>query len=346
MIELKSDCLLFSFPDVHPDAKLEIGFQRTFRIPDDGKTYPLPPGFGNFPLCHVDDHARRVSSDWLERGGVMLPMYQSEAMWLFFMPRHIERRWASYPFAIKVAAGKINAVTGKSWSDGPNARPQDYMVAPGQPWLDGFCVEKGLIRQFVAMPLGAGYTAEEQLTGQAEHGGLQIVAYPMKREVFERRFPERESESSRMCFGFGAPASAAPRAKSKKAMGLAPGGRMKQEIYADPFGFDDWDLDQKSRCCIHIANSLVWREITGRQPPTTPPTAKEYAKAGLPWFDYYDDRAEALAGAPALAGLKSVAELGQEKGDAPLPENESVTPENIVKLRRNLKRDEVREGKF
>src|SRR6516165_8351661 len=333
MIELKHNRLLFSFPDIHPDARLEIGFQRTFRIPDDGKTYPLPPGFGFFPLCHVDDHARRAPAEWLEHGGVMLPMYQSEALWLLFTPRPVARRWTSYPFAIKVAAGKINAVTGKSWSNGLTTAPQDYMVAPRQPWLDGFCVKKGLIRQFVAMPLGAGYTAEEQLTGQAEHGGLQIVVYPMKREVFERRFPERERELDLLC-----EMSASGVFKAKKAlrgdMGLAPGGRMKQEIYSDPFGLDDWDLNQKGRCFVHIANSLVWREITGRQPPTTPPTAKEYAKARLPWFDYYDDGAEALEGAPALAGLKSVAELGKEKGDMPLPENESVTPETIVRLRR------------
>jgi hypothetical protein len=44
--------------------------------------------------------------------------------------------------------------------------------------------------------------------------------------------------------------------------------------------------------------------------------------------------------------LKSVAELGKEKGDVPLPENESVTPETIVKLRRTLGKDEVREGRF
>jgi hypothetical protein len=344
MIELKKDRLLFSFPEVHPDAKLEIGFQRTFRIPDDGKTYPLPPGFGYFPMVHVDDHARRVSPEWLDRGGVMLPMYQSEAMWLLFSPQYIGQRETNYPFAIKVAAGKIDAVTGKSWSKGLHAEPQDYMVAPGQPWLDGFCVEKGLIRQFVAMPLGAGYTAEEQLTGKAEHGGLQIVAYPMKREVFERRFPEllyQSVDSFLMDFEM------APRAAcAGTAMGLAPGGRMKQEIYADPFDFNDWDLKQSSRCFVHIANSLVWRKITGRQPPTTPPTATEYAKAGLPWFDYYDDSAKALDGAPALAGLKSVAEMGKKKGDVPLPENESVTPETIIALRRKLGKDEVREGRF
>jgi hypothetical protein len=342
MIELKRDRLLFSFPDVHPEARLEIGFQRTFRIPDDGKTYPLPPGFGFFPLCHVDDHARRISPDWLDRGGVMLPMYQSEAMWLLFTPRNVNKRWTSYPFAIKVAAGKINAVTGKGWSDGLNARPQDYMVAPNQPWLDGFCVKKGLIRQFVAMPLGAGYTAEEQLTDRAEHGGLQIVVYPMKREVFERRFPEVEYYADSCLRDFDAPAMRGVKRKRGGAdMGLAPGGRMKQEIYEDPFNFDDWDLSQKGRCFVHIANSLVWRE-----PPTTPPTAKEYAKAGLPWFDYYDDNARALEGAPALAGMKSVAELGEEKGDVPLPENESATPEMVVKLRRNLQKDEVREGRF
>ena len=345
MIELKSDRLQFSFPDVHADAKLEIGFQRTFRIPDDGKTYPLPPGFGFFPLRHVDDHAGRVQPEWLDRGGVMLPMYQSEAMWLLFTAPYIPGRSASYPFAIKVAAGKIDAVTGKGWSDGLAARPQDYMVAPRQPWLDGFCVQKGLIRQFVAMPLGAGYTAEEQLTGKAEHGGLQVVVYPMKREVFERRFPEVETiDSCLMDFEVSA---AAPKFKRMRgAMGLAPGGAMKQEIYADPFAFNDWDQTQKSRCFVHIANSLVWSEITGQKPPTTPPTATEYAQAKLPWFDYYDDRAGALTGAQALAGLKSVTELGAEKGDVPLPENESVTPETVVELRRSMGKDEVRQGQF
>jgi hypothetical protein len=267
-------------------------------------------------------------------------------MWLLFTPHHISRRGTGYPFAIKVAAGKIDAVTGKGWSDGLTADPQDYMVAPGQPWLDGFCVKKGIIRQFVAMPLGAGYTAEEQLTGKAEHGGLQIVVYPMKREVFVRRFPERDYVDS-MLVDFDAREVAAGAKRKRSAdMGLAPGGRMKQEIYADPFDFADWDQSQRSRCFVHIANSLVWEEITGKKPPTTPPTAKQYAKAGLPWFDYYDDRATALSGSPTLAGLKSVAELGAEKGEVPLPENASVTPEMVVQLRRKLGKTQVREGRF
>jgi hypothetical protein len=35
------------------------------------------------------------------------------------------------------------------------------------------------------MPMGAGYTAEEQITGKAEHGGLQMIVYPMKAKRYE-----------------------------------------------------------------------------------------------------------------------------------------------------------------
>ena len=126
-------------------------------------------------------------------------------------------------------------------------------------------------------------------------------------------------------------------------MGLAPGGRMKQDIYDDPYKLTDWDLDQCSRCFVHIANSMVWRAITAEAPPTTPPTSEEYTRAGLPWFDWYDDKNQALNGAAPLAGMKSVAQLGKEKGDVPLPENQSVSPENIITLRADLKPGQVRE---
>ena len=94
---------------------LEIEFQRTLRIPDDGKIYPLPAGFGPFPLRHVDDYKDTVPAPWMERGGVLMPMYQSEALWINFSTR--------YPFAVKVAAGKINALTGELWQTDLQAGP-------------------------------------------------------------------------------------------------------------------------------------------------------------------------------------------------------------------------------
>lgn len=340
MIELSHDALEFSFPEVHPSATVHLEFQRTLRIPDDGASYPLPPGLGRFPLRHVDDFAARIAATWIEHGGVMLPMYQSEALWINFHAGYDEAREASYPVAVKIATGKINAVSGQPWTGGLHRQPrQDYVVVPSQPWLDGYCVEKGVIRQFVAMPLGAGYTAEEQLTGRAEHGGLQIEAFPMRRDVFERRFPVRVRSArdtvheSAMHVCCSAPST----------MGLAPGGRMKQQIYRDRFDLADWDLDHGARCFVHILNSLVWRQVTGAPPPTTPPTSKEYTDAGLPWFLWYDDRNAALAGSEALAGMKSVAALGKEKHDVPLPENEPVSPVQVVTLRAGLATDQVRE---
>lgn len=192
MIEMKNNSLIFQFPEIHPSASVDINFQRTLRIPDDDRTYSLPPGLGRFPLAHVDDYSEHVPKAWMEHGGIMLPMYQAEAMWLNFSGTYDDERETEYPFALKIATGKINAVSGTRWNSGLHRRPrQDYVVIPDQPWLDGYSVEKGVIRQFVAMPLGAGYTAEEQVTGKAEHGGLQIMAIPMKRKVYEQRFPKR-----------------------------------------------------------------------------------------------------------------------------------------------------------
>ncbi|HEX5724467.1 MAG TPA: hypothetical protein VFX98_03325 [Longimicrobiaceae bacterium] len=337
MIELRNDALVFSFPEVHPDAVLRVEFQRTLRIPSDGRTYPLPPGRGPFPLRHVDDFAERVPAGWLRHGGVMLPMYQAEALWISF------RSPTGYPFAVKVAAGKIDAVTGKEWSEGLSQRPQNYLVHPGQPWLDGYVVEAGKIRQFVAMPLGAGYSAEEQLTGKGEFGGLQLQVFPLRRELYRPLPPPPAPDMM-----YAAAATARPPAAARAApdMALGMGGSMQQEVYRDRRSPEDWDTAHTSRCFVHLANSMVWRQITGQDPPTVPPTAREYTAAGLPWFDYYAHDQEALAGSDALKGLKTIAELAKEKGHPALPENEPVDPTNLVKLHAKVAPGQVREGVF
>ena len=345
MIELIDDRLIFTFPEVHPDAKLTIEFQRTLRIPDDGKNYPLPPGMGKFPLMHVDDFAENVPRKWLEHGGVMLPMYQSEALWVNFQSAYIVNQ-GEYPFAVKIAAGKINAVTGKPWKDELKKRPQDYMVSSEQPWLDGYCVKKGIIRQFVAMPLGSGYSAEEQISGEAEHGGIQIIVYPMKRSAFEKYFPVKASQVHEGHVYYSLNSSSVSYSADNSEMGLAPGGQMNQEIYKDPFKLDDWETDVYSRCFTHIANSLIWQSITNSTPPTVQFTAKQYTENGLPWFEFYSEGSQPLDGSEVLNGLKSISEMAKEKKDTPLPENESIEPSKIKKIYKKLTPDQVREGTF
>ena len=190
--------------------------------------------------------------------------------------------------------------------------------------------------------LNAGRTAEEQITGKGEFGGLQIIAYPMKRETFERRFPK----GPRIL----ATCQDMMLRKLSTEMGLGAGGRMRQEIYEDPFDFKDWDRSTSSRCFVHIANSLLWRAITNEEPPTTTPTAKEYTAAGLPWFDYYNEGSETIEGSDILKQLRSVIALEREQvvltDDMPDIENEPIGRPRVVRLGKKHSRFQVREGMF
>lgn len=302
-----------------------LNFQRTLRIPDDGGTYPLPPGLGTFPICRVEDYKARVPGAWLEHGGVFIPMYQREALWISFIARY----WK--PNAVKVAMGKVNAVSGKPWNQQLSTAENDYLVCPPQPWLDGINAGEGYIRQFVAMPLGMGYTVEAQVTGEEKFGGIQIIVYEPKPGKFPDQPPEvraayREAPSAALGMLPTVPAAAAE-------MGLAAGGKMKQKIYPDPHGLVTWDENNFGRVYVHIVNSMMYREITGKEPPPTPVTAKTYNQYGFPWFDLYDDKMGDIAAPEDLKKVKTVKEMDQEKGftaqqdDTPI----DVPPDKIIK---------------
>ena len=145
MIDLEKNSLTFRFPELDARATFAVEFQRTCRLPDDGREYPLPASLGEFPLRHVDDFAQRLDDETRRRAGVMLPIHSSEAMWINFS----SRGRAAYPFAVKIAAGKVNALTGKPWSLALNDDPQDYLVVPTQPWLDAVSSHSDLPRRAV-----------------------------------------------------------------------------------------------------------------------------------------------------------------------------------------------------
>jgi len=309
---------------------VHVTLQRTLRIPDDGRSYPLPPGLGSFPLRRVDDYATRVPEDWRGRGGIFFPMYQREAMWICFTTPH----WK--PRAVKVAVGKICAITGKVWSEELRDEPQDYLVTPPQPWLDGIAAGKGVIRQFVAMPLGLGYTVEGQVSGEERFGGIQLKVFEPRAGRFPDEPPAWRGEMYECCAPCAPAAAAGPapcrRSRAAGSMGLAAGGRMKQKIYPDPHGIDTWDPARTSRVFVHIVNSELWREITGEPPPPSPVTAREYAAHGLPWFDLYDEGAPTCEPTDTLASVKSIKDLDTAKSTLPLQDDEPVSVGPIKKL--------------
>ena len=160
-----------------------ISLNRTLRIPEDGLDYPLPAGFGRLPVCRVEEYADKVPAKWLEEGGFFVPLYQREALFLEFGGE------AWRPTIVKVAVGKINAITGKEYDEKIRAHSQDYVVVPDQKWLDGINSNEGRVGQFVAMPLGKGYTVEEQITDEAKFGGFQVVAFDPKAGRFPNEDP-------------------------------------------------------------------------------------------------------------------------------------------------------------
>ena len=302
-------------------GNFSVSFQRTLRIPDDGRTYPLPPGLGTFPVLRVEDYQERVPESWKEHGGVFIPMYQREAMWLAFDGAY----WR--PNAVKIAIGKVNAITGKPWKQSLSKKEQDYVVVPEQPWLDGINAGDGLIRQFVAMPLGMGYTVEAQVTGKEEFGGIQIICYEPKRGKFPNKPPARERVynlySSAVC-------ECAPGE-----MGLGAGGKMRQKIYPDPYGVNTWSRKNFARVYVHIVNSMMYREITGKEPPQTPVTARLYTEHGFPWFDLYDEKKGDVDASEVLAGVKPIKEKDEEEGFSPQQDDSPVVVlgEQVIKLK-------------
>lgn len=290
----------FSFDDkagerVRHEAR--VGFQRTLRIPDDGKEYPLPAGLGQFPLFHSRSKALRLPKHMISRGGVVFPIYPFEATWMSFECRH------DLPIALRIAAGKINAVSGEDWDEAVSNN-QDYVVLPDQYWLDGFNTGDGQVRQFVAAKLGANLTVEEQLTEKAEWGGLQILAIPMKVDNYQRILEEMNEEMSFsdrvvMC------ASEPPQCLSmemdmKVDMGMGQGGAIRQAIEEDIYGVDAWDFDRAQRAFISMIDARSWPDIGG-EPISTPVTADIYDREGIPWFDL-----EGFSDIPKSESLRSL----------------------------------------
>ncbi len=280
--------------------RLAISFQRTLRVPDDGRAYPLPPGLGRFPVRRAADHADRIPRAW--RVDLLIPMYRREALWIGF-------EGASWkPNAVKVAVGGVDAVSGERWSEELSDHPQNYIVVPDQPWLDGINSGKRTVRQFVAMPIGEGVSVEAQVTGTEALGGIQLVAFEPK----PGRFPDEPPQDR----GPGVD-GLVMHAAAPQTMGIAAGGKMEQAIYPDKYGIDTWDPEQSSTFVVRLIAAGEWPAITGERAPQSPIDAATYTAAGLPWFALYDEDAEDLAAPETLARIKSIRELERhapEKG--------------------------------
>jgi hypothetical protein len=224
-------------------------------------------------------------------------MYQREALWLGFSAT------AWKPNAVMIAVGSVNAISAETEFEYLHGDPQNYVVCPQQPWLDGINSGQSTIRQFVAMPLGFGYTVEGIITGEEKYGAIQIKVFEPKPGLFPDEPPVIKGNGPVRSAGLASSAT----------MGLGAGGQMKQKIYPDPYTLDTWDIDNFGEITIHIVNSNYFQTISGEQCPPTPVDTAAYTKSGLPWFDLYDESAGDLVPPEELANLKSIEDTDQSE---------------------------------
>ena len=313
MFDLTVDNNQIAFGD-----NFSLDFRRTLRIPDDGNTFPIDLGFGGIPICRVEDYRNSVPHSWLEHSGVFIPLYQREALWIYFNFRF----WK--PNAVKVAINGMNAVSGKSWSQKLQTKKFDYLVTPPQFYL-GVRKDNGNFKQFVAMPLEIEDSTKD-FPGRLEFEGIEILVYEPKKN----KFPEDRSQFKQDDIGIKlmppVETNNSTTAITKFAVPkvLSVNEEMERRIHADPHGVDTWDESNYNRVYIHIVNSMMYREITGLEPPATPVTAETYAKHNLPWFDVYDETMSDIAPSPELSQVKSIKEMDAEKGFPAQQDDDSV----------------------
>jgi hypothetical protein len=301
--------------------RCSLSLQRTLRIPDDGRRYPLPPGLGQFAIHAAAAHRGRVPETWDERH-FFVPMFQREALWIGFDAAP----WK--PNAVKVGIGLIDTVSGGRFERPLHRDPQDYLVCPPQLWLDGINAGDGFVRQFVAMPLGLGYTVEAQVSGAEQYGGIQFYIYEPKAGLFPDEPPPASATRDLARRGWNQPKSGE--------LGLGAGGQLTQKVYADPHGVDVWDQDHVGTAFVHLVNTDQYRAITGEALPPSPIDARAYTERGLPWFELYDEERADLPPSETLAEVRSIDTIA-DRDATPLPRDDSldVSAEQIRPLGRD-----------
>ena len=260
---------------------LSIALHRTVRVDNNNETYNLPPSLGNFEVYKVSDF-ENCPSGW-DKNGYFIAMHSKEAMWLSF--QNIE------PIAILISIGTINVVNGKESKD--KLEKDNYLVTPPQPWIDGWKSENS-VYQFVATETGENKTVCEQLVKSNDHA-ITI-------SVFKAKNPEKlKCSHPILTWGNSDGAACYGLCNLGSEMGMGKGGKIKQKIYEDPHGIEEWMENPAKIAKVYLINAVEFCEITGKELPPPPTCAKNYE--GI-WFDLKDEL-KSVQGEGPFTKLKS-----------------------------------------
>ena len=326
-------------------GSLEITFHRTVRVADGRTPSNLPPSLGRMRLHSVKQYRKNCPKSWDDEAFFMA-LHDTEAMWMSFTP-------CGAPSAILVGAGGINALNGEKL--GTVLAKDNYMVAPPQPWLDGWKDQDGTVYQFVATPhkAGEGLSVGEQLIGkESKTGAIGIAVFdPMDPGKLKPAHAPHEwygyspvggacgqmiksfDDDGLESMNYAAPTSslhtnsmkrkapASLRADIKLSeMGVGKGGKIIQKIYPDPYGVEVWKKRPAAIFAVYLVDAKTAAEITGEK-VASPAVNEDYKGA---WFGLQDNTLGDVAGSDKFTGLKSATFPGDTSNVNADPQTEAA----------------------
>ncbi|HEY7499419.1 MAG TPA: hypothetical protein VH740_12960 [Vicinamibacterales bacterium] len=219
---------------------LVVSLVRTTRVPDDGREYPLTAHHGEFPLRSALAYPDAAPANWVEGRDFFAPAHEAEAFFVAFE--------GGRPHAVQVDADGTNAISSAPAGAPLNDNPQNYVVCPPQPWLDGFHDGQRRVRQFRAN------------VDRAGGSGLTLIVFPAHRTALAKFYTSAKGViyDQRETFD----------GSDRK------GGLVREAIVPDPLGIDSWDRDRALVVRIHFVDVKWFSEVTGEPlspPPPAPP---------------------------------------------------------------------------
>lgn len=248
---------------------LSVKFQRAWRIPNDNESHALPMDLDQFPLRCVDDFAETATQQCLKNGGVVMPLAQSEAPWIWFS--------SPYRFAIKIGVGDVDVLSSAPWGPELGRWPRNYLVIPDPSLEEGYEV----IRQLVNTPLHQSSELRRRGSDNVHFEAIQLQITPVRTESYyrdQRAFFPKTIEDFFMKLIFGPMISKQlDEIKSEhdrrnqrwhlrdkplqEPTWLTFDEATWSDIPLDPYDLADWDQTRAVRCCVHACNATAWQNI-------------------------------------------------------------------------------------
>ncbi len=283
---LDNEYLSVRLDDVHPQAVAGVRFQRALRLPKGTPPYESVRSDAFHTPRPLNDFYDDLGFEWLLRSNQhLICLFVSESVTLEFISPN------TYPLAVKVSIGHIDALSGLPNNGSLNRVPQDYIVLPTQHWIDAWQDETGATHDFVAPPPGNPDEKGVPEPRDDDRDCISVTFFPMKGDVFRRYCDDLDQNAGRQVYGqpdFAERFTETHMMRGRLNYDMQKGPAWDTGmVFPDPFDVGDWDMEKAKSVSVSMVRPKVWAALTGDTLDGPLFKRSIYEDAGVPWFDEY-----------------------------------------------------------